>query len=178
MFLIQWLSLLSFNFFKHSFNFMHYNPCECLCSSRLYPVSVSLYSVFFWNTLTLHWHTSTYSYAEHYLYSSIIAVSSDKLAWSVSFYIYEILSLLSLLKVAFSWPHNLNSVPKLWHLVWGFVLLFQMSWKAEIRQQMASMNSRASHIPRLEEDLVQRRHDELKHAQVSQLINIEYICGI
>ncbi|XP_063876752.1 mitogen-activated protein kinase kinase kinase 13-B-like isoform X5 [Scylla paramamosain] len=41
----------------------------------------------------------------------------------------------------------------------------QMSWKAEIRQQMASMNSRASHIPRLEEDLVQRRHDELKHAQ-------------
>lgn len=42
----------------------------------------------------------------------------------------------------------------------------QMSWKAEIRQQMASMNSRGSHIPRIEEDLVKRRHDELKHAQV------------
>nr|XP_053630340.1 uncharacterized protein LOC128687010 [Cherax quadricarinatus] len=41
----------------------------------------------------------------------------------------------------------------------------QMSWKAEIRQQMASMNSRGSHIPRIEEDLVKRRHDELKHAQ-------------
>lgn len=41
-----------------------------------------------------------------------------------------------------------------------------MSWKAEIRQQMASMNSRGSHIPRMEEDLVKRRHDELKHAQV------------
>ncbi|XP_069970757.1 mitogen-activated protein kinase kinase kinase 12 isoform X4 [Penaeus vannamei] len=41
----------------------------------------------------------------------------------------------------------------------------QMSWKAEIRQQMASMNSRGSHIPRMEEDLVKRRHDELKHAQ-------------
>ncbi|XP_066974993.1 mitogen-activated protein kinase kinase kinase 13 isoform X7 [Macrobrachium rosenbergii] len=41
----------------------------------------------------------------------------------------------------------------------------QMSWKAEIRQQMASMNSRGSHIPHMEEDLVKRRHDELKHAQ-------------
>ncbi|XP_069195976.1 mitogen-activated protein kinase kinase kinase 13 isoform X3 [Procambarus clarkii] len=41
----------------------------------------------------------------------------------------------------------------------------QMSWKAEIRQQMASMNSRGSHIPHIEEDLVKRRHDELKHAQ-------------
>ena len=47
------------------------------------------------------------------------------------------------------------------------MFLLQLSWKAEIRQQMASMNSRASHIPRLEEDLVQRRHDELKHAQVN-----------
>lgn len=37
---------------------------------------------------------------------------------------------------------------------------------------MASMNSRASHIPRLEEDLVQRRHDELKHAQVSTEHNL------
>ncbi|KAK7044285.1 hypothetical protein SK128_019086 [Halocaridina rubra] len=41
----------------------------------------------------------------------------------------------------------------------------QMTWKAEIRQQMASMNSRGSHIPHMEEDLVKRRHDELKHAQ-------------
>ena len=52
-----------------------------------------------------------------------------------------------------------------------------MSWKAEIRQQMASMNSRGSHIPHMEEDLVKRRHDELKHAQVTKSFIYLFICS-
>lgn len=39
---------------------------------------------------------------------------------------------------------------------------------------MASMNSRGSHIPRIEEDLVKRRHDELKHAQVRFIFRIDF----
>lgn len=42
----------------------------------------------------------------------------------------------------------------------------QASWKAEIRQYMANTTSRVSHVPHIEEeDLVKRRHEELKHAQ-------------
>ncbi|XP_076038121.1 uncharacterized protein LOC143023485 isoform X2 [Oratosquilla oratoria] len=41
----------------------------------------------------------------------------------------------------------------------------QASWKAEIRQQMATMCSKGNHIPKMEEDLVRRRREELKHAQ-------------
>lgn len=42
----------------------------------------------------------------------------------------------------------------------------QASWKAEIRQYMANTTTRVSHLPHVEEeDLVKRRHEELKHAQ-------------
>ncbi|XP_046397972.1 uncharacterized protein LOC124164614 isoform X2 [Ischnura elegans] len=41
----------------------------------------------------------------------------------------------------------------------------QATWKEEIRQHMQKMNCEGSHVPKFEEDLINKRKEELKHAQ-------------
>ena len=48
----------------------------------------------------------------------------------------------------------------------GHVLLFpQGEWKEEIKEQLQKIKSEGSHYPQLEEELVKRRRQELRHAQ-------------
>jgi Protein tyrosine and serine/threonine kinase len=41
----------------------------------------------------------------------------------------------------------------------------QATWKEEIRSVLKKMQTEGSHIPRLEQDLVEKRKQELKHAE-------------
>lgn len=41
----------------------------------------------------------------------------------------------------------------------------QASWREEIRQHMQKIPSQSTHLPQMEEDLVRRRREELRHAQ-------------
>lgn len=41
----------------------------------------------------------------------------------------------------------------------------QASWRAEVRQHMQKIPSQGTHLPQIEEDLVKRRREELRHAQ-------------
>ena len=41
----------------------------------------------------------------------------------------------------------------------------QAQWKEEIKEQLQQIKSEGSHMPQLEEELIRRRRDELKHAQ-------------
>lgn len=41
----------------------------------------------------------------------------------------------------------------------------QASWREEIRQHMQKIPSQSTHLPHIEEDLVKRRREELRHAQ-------------
>ena len=46
------------------------------------------------------------------------------------------------------------------------ICFIQDSWKEEIRQKMETMTSRNTMSPRVEEELIQKRQEELKHARV------------
>jgi len=41
----------------------------------------------------------------------------------------------------------------------------QIEWKEEIKEQLQKIKSEGSHMPQLEEELIRRRRDELRHAQ-------------
>ena len=40
-----------------------------------------------------------------------------------------------------------------------------MEWKDDIKEQLQKIKCQGSHYPQLEEELVRRRRDELRHAQ-------------
>lgn len=40
-----------------------------------------------------------------------------------------------------------------------------MEWKDEIKEELQQIKCEGSHMPQLEEELIQRRRDELRHAQ-------------
>ena len=42
---------------------------------------------------------------------------------------------------------------------------FQVEWKDEIKEQLQKIRSEGSHMPQLEEELIKRRREELRHAQ-------------
>ena len=41
----------------------------------------------------------------------------------------------------------------------------QLEWKDEIKQQLEKIKCEGSHYPKVEEDLINRRREELRHAQ-------------
>ena len=45
------------------------------------------------------------------------------------------------------------------------MLNLQTEWKAEIKEQLQKIKSEGSHYPQLEEELIKRRREELRHAQ-------------